>query len=101
MALPDEHLAFVGSQRSVSFLQTPAWGRIKTDWEHESLGWYAVDAPHTLVGAGLVLYRPLPRLRRYLAYLPEGPSCDWSARLGGGEVRGVARSPCASDPPWW
>ncbi len=74
----DEHLAFVGSQRSVSFLQTPAWGRVKTDWEHESLGWYAVDAPHTLVGAGLVLYRPLPRLRRYLAYLPEGPSCDWS-----------------------
>jgi len=74
----DEHLAFVRGQPSVSFLQTPAWGRVKTDWGHESLGWYAVDAPHTLLGAGLVLYRQLPRLKRYLAYLPEGPACDWS-----------------------
>ena len=32
-----------------------------------------------LVGAGLVLYRQLPRLRRYLAYLPEGPVLDWAA----------------------
>jgi vancomycin resistance protein VanK len=30
------------------------------------------------VGAGLVLYRQLPRLRRFLAYLPEGPVLDWS-----------------------
>ncbi|NED06078.1 peptidoglycan bridge formation protein FemAB, partial [Streptomyces sp. SID6648] len=30
-------------------------------------------------GAGLVLLRPLPRLKRYLAYLPEGPVVDWSA----------------------
>lgn len=74
----DEHLAFVRSQPAMSFLQTPAWGRVKTDWGHESLGWYAVDAPQTLLGAGLVLYRQLPRLRRYLAYLPEGPVLDWS-----------------------
>ncbi len=74
----DEHLAFVRSQPAVSFLQTPAWGRVKTDWGHESLGWYAVDAPQTLLGAGLVLYRQLPRLTRYLAYLPEGPVLDWS-----------------------
>jgi vancomycin resistance protein VanK len=26
-----EHLAFVRAQRSVSFLQTPAWGRVKTE----------------------------------------------------------------------
>ena len=32
-----------------------------------------------LVGAGLVLYRQLPRVRRYLAYLPEGPVIDWDA----------------------
>jgi lipid II:glycine glycyltransferase (peptidoglycan interpeptide bridge formation enzyme) len=30
-----------------------------------------------MVGAGLVLYRQLPRLKRYLAYLPEGPDIDW------------------------
>jgi lipid II:glycine glycyltransferase (peptidoglycan interpeptide bridge formation enzyme) len=77
---PEEHLAFLHAQRSASFLQTPAWGSVKSEWRHESLGWYAGEE---LVGAGLVLYRQLPRLRRYLAYLPEGPVIDWSTdRLG-------------------
>ncbi|MBD0839419.1 lipid II:glycine glycyltransferase FemX [Streptomyces sp. TRM68416] len=72
-----EHLAFVRTQRSVSFLQTPAWGRVKTEWRSESLGWF--DG-RRLVGAGLVLYRPVPRLDRFtLAYLPEGPVIDWSS----------------------
>ena len=71
----EQHLAFVRAQRSASFLQTPAWGRVKSEWRHESLGWYAGDE---LVGAGLVLYRQLPRVKRYLAYLPEGPLVDWS-----------------------
>jgi lipid II:glycine glycyltransferase (peptidoglycan interpeptide bridge formation enzyme) len=70
----DEHLAFVASRRSASFLQTPAWGRVKSEWRRESLGWYDGD---DLVGAGLVLYRQLPRLKRFLAYLPEGPLIDW------------------------
>ncbi|MEU7040559.1 peptidoglycan bridge formation glycyltransferase FemA/FemB family protein [Streptomyces varsoviensis] len=75
-----EHLAFVRRQRSVSFLQTPAWGRVKTEWRCESLGWY--DGPR-LVGAGLVLHRPVPRLdRRTLAYLAEGPVIDWTGELG-------------------
>ncbi|WP_344335157.1 lipid II:glycine glycyltransferase FemX [Kitasatospora putterlickiae] len=75
-----EHLAFVRAQRSVSFLQTPAWGRVKTEWRSESLGWF--DGPH-LVGAGLVLHRPLPRIDRLtLAYLPEGPVIDWSGDIG-------------------
>ncbi|MET7321379.1 peptidoglycan bridge formation glycyltransferase FemA/FemB family protein [Streptomyces sp. NPDC005549] len=74
-----EHLAFVRAQRSVSFLQTPAWGRVKTEWRSESLGWY--DGPH-LVGAGLVLHRPVPRLERFtLAYLPEGPVIDWTGDI--------------------
>ncbi|MFC1437319.1 peptidoglycan bridge formation glycyltransferase FemA/FemB family protein [Streptacidiphilus sp. N1-10] len=74
-----EHLAFVRTQRSVSFLQTPAWGRVKTEWRSESLGWY--DG-RRLVGAGLVLHRPVPRLRRFtLAYLPEGPVIDWTGEL--------------------
>ena len=73
---PAEHLDFIRSQRSVSFLQTPAWGQVKSEWQRESIGWY--DADNRLVGAGLVLYRQLPRLRRFLAYLPEGPVLDWS-----------------------
>ena len=31
------------------------------------------------MGAALVLYRQLPKVKRYLAYLPEGPVIDWSA----------------------
>ncbi|MFF0726361.1 lipid II:glycine glycyltransferase FemX [Streptomyces sp. NPDC004134] len=75
-----EHLAFVRRQRSASFLQTPAWGRVKTEWRSESLGWYA---GRELVGAGLVLHRPVPRLDRFtLAYLPEGPAVDWTGEIG-------------------
>ncbi|RSN59698.1 peptidoglycan bridge formation protein FemAB [Streptomyces sp. WAC 04229] len=74
-----EHLLFVRAQRSVSFLQTPAWGHVKTEWRNESLGWF--DGPR-LVGAGLVLHRPVPRLDRFtLAYLPEGPVIDWTGEI--------------------
>jgi lipid II:glycine glycyltransferase (peptidoglycan interpeptide bridge formation enzyme) len=38
----EEHLAFLeeqaGAGRSVSFLQTPAWGAVKSEWRSESLG---------------------------------------------------------------
>ena len=66
---------------SASFLQTPAWGLVKSEWRHESIGWSAAGsgAADELVGVGLVLYRQLPRVKRYLAYLPEGPVIDWEA----------------------
>ncbi|MGX1270693.1 lipid II:glycine glycyltransferase FemX [Streptomyces phaeoluteigriseus] len=73
----DEHLAFVAARPSVSHMQIPAWGDVKPDWRAESIGWF--DERGALVGAGLVLLRPLPKLRRYLAYLPEGPVVDWFA----------------------
>ncbi len=86
---PEDHLAFLRAQRSASFLQTPAWARVKSEWRHESLGWSdgsdGSDGSDSneLLGAGLVLYRQLPRLKRFLAYLPEGPVLDWSTdRLG-------------------
>ncbi|HEY7042847.1 MAG TPA: peptidoglycan bridge formation glycyltransferase FemA/FemB family protein [Nocardioidaceae bacterium] len=71
-----EHLGFIQAQPRASFLQTPAWGGVKRDWKHESIGWY--DAGR-LVGVGLVLYRQLPRIQRFLAYLPEGPVIDWAS----------------------
>ena len=69
-----EHLDFVRGRRSASFLQTPAWGRVKSEWRRESLGWFRGEE---MVGTALVLYRQLPRVKRYLAYLPEGPVIDW------------------------
>ena len=73
---PAEHLSWLRGRRSASFLQTPAWGAVKSEWRHESLGWFEGGE---LVGTGLVLYRQLPRVKRYLAYLPEGPVLDWDA----------------------
>ncbi|MFG2128862.1 lipid II:glycine glycyltransferase FemX [Streptomyces sp. NPDC048751] len=72
-----EHLRFVADRGSASHMQVPSWGDVKPDWRAESLGWF--DEGGRLVGVGLVLLRPLPKLKRYLAYLPEGPVIDWSA----------------------
>jgi len=71
-----EHLEFLNQQPSASFLQTPAWGAVKAEWLSESIGWYRGSE---IIGAGLVLYRQLPKVKRYLAYLPEGPVLDWSS----------------------
>ena len=69
-----DHLAFVQAQ-SGSFLQSPSWAGVKAEWGHERLGWYDGER---LVGAGLVLLRQTPKVKRYLAYLPEGPVIDWA-----------------------
>jgi lipid II:glycine glycyltransferase (peptidoglycan interpeptide bridge formation enzyme) len=86
----EEHLAFLRTQESarrthagaqgptVSFLQTPAWAKVKQEWKAESVGWSLPGSPAgEVVGVALVLYRQLPKLRKYLAYLPEGPVIDW------------------------
>ncbi|GAC1384267.1 MAG: peptidoglycan bridge formation peptidyltransferase VanK-Sc [Marmoricola sp.] len=70
------HEAFISQQPSASFLQVPAWARVKAEWRAESLGWFQGDQ---LVGVALVLYRDLPKIKRSLAYLPEGPIIDWEA----------------------
>ncbi|MEU9562715.1 peptidoglycan bridge formation glycyltransferase FemA/FemB family protein [Streptomyces sp. NPDC048161] len=75
----EEHLAFVASRPAASHMQVPSWGDVKPDWRAESIGWFDRDGAgrERIVGAGLVLYRPIPRVKRYLAYLPEGPVIDW------------------------
>jgi vancomycin resistance protein VanK len=71
-----EHAAHVATRPSASYVQTPGWAQVKPEWRAESIGWHRGDE---LVGVALVLYRQLPRLKRYLAYLPEGPVLDWDA----------------------
>ncbi|HET6986471.1 MAG TPA: peptidoglycan bridge formation glycyltransferase FemA/FemB family protein [Kribbella sp.] len=75
----DEHAAYIATQPAASFLQTPGWAAVKSEWKAESLGWYEASNPSELVGVGLVLYRQMPKVKRYLAYLPEGPVIDWDA----------------------
>lgn len=71
-----EHLQYINARNSVSFLQTPAWGKTKVPgWEYDSLGWFVNDE---LIGAGLILFRKVPKLNRFLAYMPEGPDIDWT-----------------------
>jgi lipid II:glycine glycyltransferase (peptidoglycan interpeptide bridge formation enzyme) len=69
-----QHREFISGRSSASFLQTPGWASVKAEWRAESIGWFRDEE---LVGAGLVLYRQLPKVKRYLAYLPEGPVIDW------------------------
>lgn len=72
-----QHDAWIATRPYVSFLQVPQWGAVKVGWRSESLGWF--DGPR-IVGAGLVLYRGVPRLpKRNLAYLPEGPDLAWTS----------------------
>jgi lipid II:glycine glycyltransferase (peptidoglycan interpeptide bridge formation enzyme) len=86
----EEHLGLVRSMArpatgtpsgSASFLQTPAWAAVKPEWKAESIGWFSRSSTGNehIVGAALVLYRQLPRVKRYLAYLPEGPLIDWES----------------------
>ncbi|WBQ05576.1 lipid II:glycine glycyltransferase FemX [Kribbella sp. CA-293567] len=75
----EQHAAYLAAQPSASFLQTPGWAAVKSEWKAESLGWFDPAAPNDLVGVALVLYRQMPKVKRYLAYLPEGPVIDWDA----------------------
>jgi len=86
---PDEHLAFLASRESASFLQTPAWGKVKSEWRSESVGWRTASDGR-LVGAALVLHREAPVVRRSLAYLPEGPVIDWGTEDLGSWLRPLA-----------
>ncbi|MGH3344621.1 MAG: lipid II:glycine glycyltransferase FemX [Carbonactinosporaceae bacterium] len=72
----DQHVAFLTSRASASFLQFPSWAEVKSEWSAESLGW--VDGSGKTVGAALVLYRQVPHMQRFFAYLPEGPVIDWN-----------------------
>lgn len=73
----EEHLAVLDRFGAASFLQTPAWAQVKAEWRGESLGWFDSEGGPEPIGAALVLYRQLPRVKRHLAYLPEGPVLDW------------------------
>jgi lipid II:glycine glycyltransferase (peptidoglycan interpeptide bridge formation enzyme) len=74
---PEQHRAFIAAQPWASFLQTPGWAAVKSEWRAESIGWFTPGGVDP-VGAALVLHRRLPKVPRSLAYLPEGPVIDWA-----------------------
>ena len=75
----EEHRGYVSRishRASVSFLQCPSWAEVKSEWGAQSLGW--TDGSGELVGTGLVLLREVPKVGKFLAYLPEGPVINWA-----------------------
>lgn len=80
----DQHLDQISQLPSVSFLQTPAWGAVKRGWAAQSVGWFHGDR---IVGVGLILYRQAPYVRRFLAYMPEGPNIDWEDAAKAGDLK--------------
>jgi len=79
---PDLLESFARSYSHASFLQLPQWAGVKAEWRNECVGWFTGNGE--LVGAGLILYRDAPVIKKSLAYLPEGPLIDWSDQRGFG-----------------
>ncbi|MFK4085372.1 lipid II:glycine glycyltransferase FemX [Kribbella sp. NPDC020789] len=73
---PPEYHALADLHGGRSFLQVASWAAVKTEWSSELLAWRTGDGE--IVGSTLVLYRRLPGVSRWYAYLPEGPDIDWS-----------------------
>ncbi|MBH8607693.1 peptidoglycan bridge formation glycyltransferase FemA/FemB family protein [Thermoactinomyces sp. CICC 10521] len=73
----DHYLNFVETEPYRNFLQYPSWADLKAEWKwaSELLGWFTGDGQ--MVGGALVLYRKVPGLNKYLAYIPRGPMIDW------------------------
>ncbi|SFS99023.1 lipid II:glycine glycyltransferase FemX [Marininema halotolerans] len=73
-----DYHSFIEGKRLGNFMQYPSWAQVKTEWQHDLLGWF--DEEQNMVGCGLVLYRKLPGLNKYLAYIPRGPVIDWDSK---------------------
>lgn len=72
------HARFVHAASTVgqvSFLQSPSWADVKPGWRAAYFGWF--DGGEQIGGA-LVLLRSPQGIRRFFAYVPEGPILDWS-----------------------
>jgi len=77
----EEHNAFLAEHATASFLQNPRWPAVKREWQGQSLGVFADEAPDSSpVAAALVLFRRLPVPAsvpilgaKKLAYMAEAP----------------------------
>lgn len=70
------HDEFVRQNEYSHLLQSSSWGDIKTNWKNTRIG---VLQDGELVGAALVLIKPLP-LGFTMMYIPRGPVMDYKNR---------------------
>ncbi|OYD08593.1 peptidoglycan bridge formation protein FemAB [Paludifilum halophilum] len=74
----EDYLSFIEKQPLGNFMQYPSWAEVKTEWKNDLLGWF--NEERQMVGCSLVLYRKLPGLNKFLAYIPRGPVIDWTSK---------------------
>lgn len=74
---PQQFKSFVEKTSLGNFMQYPAWAEVKNNWSHDLLGWFSESKE--MVGSALILYRKMPYLNKYLAYIPRGPLIDWES----------------------
>lgn len=71
------YINFIDEHPLRNFLQYPSWSDLKAEWKWSSeiVAW--LDTNRTIVGATVILYRKVPGLNKYLAYIPRGPLINW------------------------
>ncbi|WP_028778945.1 lipid II:glycine glycyltransferase FemX [Shimazuella kribbensis] len=71
------YMNFVENHPLRNFFQYPSWSDLKAEWKWSSefLGW--MNNEGKMVGGTNVLYRKVPGLNKFLAYIPRGPLIDW------------------------
>lgn len=72
-----EYHEFVQAQENRTLFQTPEWGEVKAsgEWKRDVL--FVMNDSHQPVAAAMILYRPLPVVKQYLAYAPRGIVTDY------------------------
>ena len=68
-----EHDRFIEQHELVNILQSSAWEKVKSDWNHERLGVYEGK---TLLAVASILIKSLP-LGYKMFYIPRGPILDY------------------------
>ena len=67
---------FVMSHPNHHFMQTSAWGRVKTDW-----GWHGIicrDENGKIIGSMALLRHNVHFFKTCMLYAPRGPICDYT-----------------------
>lgn len=73
----EKYINFIEKHPLRNFLQYPSWSDLKAEWKwsNELIAW--LNTQRQIVGVASLLYRKVPGLNKYLAYIPRGPLIDW------------------------
>lgn len=72
----DQYRRFLQANPKGHFMQSPEWGRVKSDWRWEAV--VEKDTDGNIIAGLSVLIRKVPGLPFTLMYSPRGPVCDVS-----------------------